>query len=104
MKLNVIQKIRLAYRRALEKPNFARVVYNRKKDGKDGVYLIDMNFIEQDENSFNTYGYAEYGNKGSIRTFYKGRIKSVSLMNNWKDFYKDKVVKPKPTHRFQKSL
>ena len=47
MKLNLIQKIRLAFRRAFERKNMAKIVYSKKtSQGELGTYYIDMNFIE----------------------------------------------------------
>jgi hypothetical protein len=39
MKLNLIQKIRLAFRRAFERKNMAKIVYSKKtSDGELGTY------------------------------------------------------------------
>ena len=46
MKLNPIQKTRLAIRRAFAKDNMATIRYKKKSDNTTGSYLIDMNFIE----------------------------------------------------------
>ena len=80
MKLNPIQKTRLAIRRAFAKKNMARIVYNKKSDNTQGSYFIDMNFIEDEGKTFNTYSYATGFKNGGIRTFYKNRISKVKLV------------------------
>lgn len=80
MKLNTIQKTRLAYRRAFAKENMATIRYNKKSDNTTGDYLIDMNFIEDFGKTFNTYSYATSAKQGGIRTFYKDRISYVELV------------------------
>ena len=52
MKLNLIQKIRLAFRRAFERKNMAKIVYQKKSDGNLGTYFIDMNFIDFVKNKY----------------------------------------------------
>jgi hypothetical protein len=79
MKLNAIQKTRLAIRRAFAKRNMAQIRYKKKSDNTFGSYIIDMNFIEDQGASFNTYSYATGLKNGGIRTFYKHRIESVKL-------------------------
>ena len=80
MKLNPIQKTRLAIRRAFAKENMATIRYNKKSDDTTGDYLIDMNFIEDFGKTFNTYSYATSAKQGGIRTFYKDRISYVELV------------------------
>ena len=80
MKLNLIQKIRLAVRRAFASDNMATIRYKKKSDNTIGSYLIDMNFIEDFGRSFNTYSYATSSKQGGIRTFYKDRISEVKLV------------------------
>ena len=80
MKLNPIQKTRLAIRRAFAKKNMARITYKKKSDNTQGSYLIDMNFIEDEGGTFNTYSYATGFKNGGIRTFYKDRISEVKLV------------------------
>jgi len=80
MKLNPIQKTRLAIRRAFAKSNMARITYKKKSDNTQGSYLIDMNFIEDEGRTFNTYSYATGFKNGGIRTFYKDRISQVKLV------------------------
>lgn len=80
MKLNPIQKTRLAIRRAFAKDNMATIRYNKKSDNTTSFYLIDMNFIEDFGQSFNTYSYATSSTQGGIRTFYKDRISKVKLV------------------------
>ena len=79
MKLNPIQKTRLAIRRAFAKKNMARIHYTKKSDNSTSPYFIDMNFIEDNGKTFNTYSYATGFKNGGIRTFYKDRIKSIKL-------------------------
>ena len=81
MKLNPIQKTRLAIRRAFAKTNMARITYKKKSDNTKGSYLIDMNFIEEFGDTFNTYSYATSLKGGCIRTFYKNRIEKIKLVN-----------------------
>ena len=81
MKLNPIQKTRLAIRRAFAKTNMARITYKKKSDNTKGSYLIDMNFIEEFGDTFNTYSYATSVKGGGIRTFYKNRIENIKLVN-----------------------
>ena len=81
LKLNPIQKTRLAIRRAFAKTNMARIVYNKKSDNTKSSYLIDMNFIEEHKDTFNTYSYATNVKGGGIRTFYKDRIEQIKLVN-----------------------
>ena len=80
MKLNPIQKTRLAIRRAFAKKNMARITYKKKSDNTRGSYFIDMNFIEDEGRTFNTYSYATGFKNGGIRTFYKDRISKVKLV------------------------
>ena len=80
MKLNPIQKTRLAIRRAFAKTNMARITYKKKSDNTQGSYFIDMNFIEDEGKTFNTYSYATGFKNGGIRTFYKDRISQVKLI------------------------
>ena len=80
MKLNLIQKTRLAIRRAFAKKNMARITYKKKSDNTQGSYFIDMNFIEDEGDTFNTYSYATGFKNGGIRTFYKNRISEVKLV------------------------
>ena len=80
MKLNLIQKLRLAFRRAFERKNMAKIVYQKKSDGNLGTYFIDMNFIEDFGDLFNTYSFASSFNDGGIRSFYKSRIKELKLV------------------------
>ena len=80
LKLNPIQKIRLAVRRAFAKKNMARIVYNKKSDNTTNPYFIDMNFIEYEGDTFNTYSYATGFKNGGIRTFYKNRISKIKLV------------------------
>ena len=80
MKLNLIQKIRLAFRRAFERKNMAKIVYQKKSDGNLGTYFIDMNFIEDFGDLFNTYSFASSFNDGGIRSFYKSRIKEFKIV------------------------
>jgi predicted DNA-binding transcriptional regulator YafY len=80
MKLNPIQKTRLAIRRAFAKKNMARITYKKKSDNTQGSYFIDMNFIEDEGRTFNTYSYATGFKNGGIRTFYKDRISEVKLV------------------------
>ena len=80
MKLNPIQKTRLAIRRAFAKTNMARITYKKKSDNTQGSYFIDMNFIEDEGRTFNTYSYATGFKNGGIRTFYKDRISQVKLV------------------------
>ena len=81
LKLNPIQKTRLAIRRAFAKTNMARITYKKKSDNTKGSYLIDMNFIEEFGDTFNTYSYATNVKGGGIRTFYKNRIEQIKLVN-----------------------
>ena len=80
LKLNPIQKIRLAVRRAFAKKNMARIEYKKKSDNTQSSYFIDMNFIEDEGDTFNTYSYATGFKNGGIRTFYKNRISKVKLV------------------------
>ena len=80
LKLNPIQKVRLAVRRAFAKKNMARIVYNKKSDNATNPYFIDMNFIEDEGDTFNTYSYATGFKNGGIRTFYKNRISRLKLI------------------------
>jgi hypothetical protein len=80
MKLNAIQKTRLAIRRAFAKQNMARIEYKKKSDDTKSTYFIDMNFIEDDGSTFNTYSYATGFKSGGIRTFYKHRIEKIELV------------------------
>ena len=80
MKLNPIQKTRLAIRRAFAKENMATIRYNKKSDNTTSDYLIDMNFIEDFGKTFNTYSYATSAKQCGIRTFYKDRISYVELV------------------------
>ena len=80
LKLNPIQKTRLAIRRAFAKKNMARIEYKKKSDNTQGSYFIDMNFIEDEGDTFNTYSYATGFKNGGIRTFYKDRISKVKLV------------------------
>ena len=81
LKLNPIQRTRLAIRRAFAKTNMARITYKKKSDNTKGSYLIDMNFIEEFGDTFNTYSYATSVKGGGIRTFYKNRIENIKLVN-----------------------
>ena len=81
MKLNPIQKTRLAIRRAFAKKNMARIEYKKKSDNTQSSYFIDMNFIEDEGDTFNTYSYATSVKGGGIRTFYKNRIENIKLVN-----------------------
>ena len=80
MKLSLIQKTRLAFRRAFAFKNMAKIVYQKKSDGNLGTYFIDMNFIEDFGDLFNTYSFASSFNDGGIRSFYKSRIKEFKLV------------------------
>ena len=80
LKLNPIQKVRLAVRRAFAKKNIALIVYNKNSDNTTNPYFIDMNFIEDEGRTFNTYSYATGFKNGGIRTFYKDRISQVKLI------------------------
>jgi len=80
LKLNLIQKIRLAVRRAFDKKNMAKIVYKKKSDNNLGTYYIDMNFIEDFGDMFNTYSFASSFNEGGIRSFYKQRIVELQLI------------------------
>ena len=80
MKHNLITKIRLAFRRAFERKNMAKITYKKKSDGSLGTYFIDMNFIEDEGDTFNTYSYATGFKNGGIRTFYKNRISKIKLV------------------------
>lgn len=80
LKLNLIQKIRLAVRRAFDKKNMAKIVYQKKSDNNLGTYYIDMNFIEDFGDMFNTYSFASSFNEGGIRSFYKQRIVELELV------------------------
>ena len=90
-KLNPIQKTRLAIRRAFAKTNMARITYKKKSDNTKGSYLIDMNFIEEFGDTFNTYSYATNVKGGGIRTFYKDRIEQIKLVNPKKALAKLKL-------------
>ena len=80
MKHNLITKIRLAFRRAFERKNMAKITYKKKSDGSLGTYFIDMNFIEDFGDMFNTYSFASSFKNGGVRSFYKSRIKSFKLV------------------------
>lgn len=80
MKLNLIQQIRLAFRRAFGTKNMAKIVYKKKSDGDLGTYYIDMNFIEDFGYMFNTYSFASSFKDGGIRSFHKARIKDLKLV------------------------
>ena len=80
MKLNPIQKTRLAIRRAFAKKNMARIEYKKKSDNTQSSYFIDMNFIEDEGDTFNTYSNATGFKNRGIRTFYKNRISKVKLV------------------------
>jgi len=80
MKLNAIQKTRLAIRRAFAKSNMAKITYKKKSDDTVGSYIIDMNFIEDFGDKFNTYSYATGFKNGGVRSFYKNRIEKIKLV------------------------
>ena len=80
MKLNPIQKTRLAIRRAFAKKNMARIVYNKKSDNTTNRYFIDMNFIEDFGDMFNTYSFASSFKNGGVRSFYKSRVVEFKLI------------------------
>lgn len=80
LKLNPIQKARLAYRRAFAKENLASIKYTKKSNGQTESFLIDMNFIEDLGQRFNTYSFATSTHSGGIRSFYKNRIKKIKLV------------------------
>jgi len=80
MKLNPIQKTRLAIRRAFAKSNMAKITYKKKSDDTVGSYIIDMNFIEDFGDKFNTYSYATGFKNGGVRSFYKNRIEKIKLV------------------------
>ena len=80
MKLNLIQQIRLAFRRAFGTKNMAKIVYKKKSDGDLGTYYIDMNFIEDFGYMFNTYSFASSFKDGGIRSFHKARIQDLKLV------------------------
>lgn len=80
MKLNPIQKTRLAIRRAFAKSNMAKITYKKKSDDTIGSYIIDMNFIEDFGDKFNTYSYATGFKNGGVRSFYKNRIEKIKLV------------------------
>ena len=80
MKLNAIQKTRLAIRRAFAKSNMAEIIYHKKSDDTVGSYIIDMNFIEDFGDKFNTYSYATGFKNGGVRSFYKNRIEKIKLV------------------------
>ena len=91
LKLNPIQKTRLAIRRAFAKTNMAPITYKKKSDNTKSSYLIDMNFIEEFGDTFNTYSYATNVKGGGIRTFYKDRIEQIKLVNPKKALAKLKL-------------
>lgn len=80
LKLNPIQKTRLAIRRAFAKSNMAEITYKKKSDESVGSYVIDMNFIEDLGDMFNTYSYATGAKHSGIRSFYKNRIEKIKLV------------------------
>lgn len=80
LKLNAIDKARLAYRRAFAKENLASITYNKKSNGQTESFLIDMNFIEDLGERFNTYAFATSTHSGGIRSFYKNRIQKFKLV------------------------
>jgi predicted DNA-binding transcriptional regulator YafY len=80
MKLNAIQKTRLAIRRAFAKSNMAEITYKKKSDDTKSSYIIDMNFIEDFGDMFNTYSYATGFKNGGVRSFYKNRIEKIKLV------------------------
>ena len=77
MKLNLIQKIRLAFRRAFQRKNIAKIVYQKKSNNDIGTYYIDMNFIEDFGYMFNTYSFASSFKDGGDRSFHNDRIKDL---------------------------
>ena len=91
LKLNPIQKTRLAIRRAFAKTNMARITYKKNSDNTKSSYLIDMNFIEEFGDTFNTYSYATNVKGCGIRTFYKDRIEQIKLVNPKKALAKLKL-------------
>ena len=80
MKLNLIQKIRLAFRRAFQRKNMAKIVYQKKSNNDICNYYIDMNFIEDFGYMFNTYSFASSFKDGGVRSFHKDRIKDLKLV------------------------
>lgn len=88
LKLNAIQLARLAIRRAFAKENLAEITYTKKSDETKGSYIIDMNFVEDLGEMFNTYTFATSSKQGShwvhkhggIRSFYKNRIEKIKLV------------------------
>ena len=80
MKLNLIQKIRLAFRRAFQRKNMAKIVYQKKSNNDIGTYYIDMNFIEDFGYMFNTYSFASSFKDGGVRSFYKSRVVEFKLI------------------------
>ena len=80
MKHNLITKLRLAFRRAFERKNMAKIIYKKKSDGNLGTYFIDMNFIEDFGDMFNTYSFASSFKNGGVRSFYKSRVVEYKLI------------------------
>ena len=80
MKHNLITKLRLAFRRAFERKNMAKIIYKKKSDGNLGTYFIDMNFIEDFGDMFNTYSFASSFKNGGVRSFYKSRVVEFKLV------------------------
>ncbi len=80
MKHNLITKLRLAFRRAFERKNMAKIIYKKKSDGNLGTYFIDMNFIEDFGDMFNTYSFASSFKNGGVRSFYKSRVVEFKLI------------------------
>ena len=80
MKISKINKIRMAVRNALGVENILEIEYKRKRDDVIKTYLVSANFIEENEERFNTYSYATASNRGGIRSFIKENVTKVSLV------------------------
>ena len=80
MNHTLITKLRLAFRRAFERKNMAKIIYKKKSDGNLGTYFIDMNFIEDFGDMFNTYSFASSFKNGGVRSFYKSRVVEFKLI------------------------
>tara|TARA_R100000426_G_scaffold71227_1_gene49531 strand:- start:688 stop:867 length:180 start_codon:yes stop_codon:yes gene_type:complete len=58
----------------------AKIIYKKKSDGNLGTYFIDMNFIEDFGDMFNTYSFASSFKNGGVRSFYKSRVVEFKLI------------------------
>lgn len=86
MKLTLIQNIILSVKSAFGFAVYAEIYYKRKSDGVVKRYLVNLSNVENSREYLVTYAFAEFGNRGGIRSFIKSNVRKIKLVKRESHF------------------